>query len=154
MTELPAVTDRDVYITRSFAAPRDVVWKFWTEPERLAEWFGPAGVHTPIDRIAVELTEGGTWHLGMTDDASGELYPLSATFVRIDEPEYLELVIATASNGAIENVVLRLQSHDHGDPTRMTLHQGPFSPEHRDQTVEGWEQSFATLDTILEGAAA
>ena len=153
MSELPDVTDKDVYITRSFAAPRALVWKFWTEPERLTEWFGPAGVHTPVDRISVDLREGGTWYLGMTDDASGETYPLSATFVRIDEPEYLELVIATASNGAIENVVLRVQFHDHGDATRMTLHQGPFSPEHRDQTVEGWDQSFAKLDTILEGAA-
>lgn len=61
MTDLPAVTERDVYITRSFAAPRDIVWKFWTEPARLAEWFGPTGVHTPLDRIEVTLEEGGTW---------------------------------------------------------------------------------------------
>lgn len=154
MIDLPAVTDRDVYITRSFAAPRDVVWRFWTEPERLAEWFGPEGFHTPVDRIEVTLEEGGTWHLGMTENASGEVFPLSATFIRIDEPEYLELHIATASEGAIENVVLRIQFHDHGDTTRMTLHQGPFTPEHRDLTIEGWDQSFAKLDTAIEGAAS
>lgn len=154
MIDLPDVTDSDVYITRSFAAPRDVVWKFWTQPEHLAEWFGPAGIHTPVDRISVTLEEGGTWYLGMTDDATGDVYPLSATFVRIVEPEYLELVIATASEGAIENVTLRVQFHDHGNTTRMTLHQGPFSPEHRDQTIAGWDDSFAKLDTIFEGAAA
>lgn len=149
MTDLPAVTDRDVYITRSFAAPRDVVWKFWTEPARLAEWFGPAGFHTPLERIDVSLVEGGTWHLGMTADATGEVYPLSATFLRIIEPEYLELHIASASGGDIEDVTLRIQFHDHGETTRMTLHQGPFSPEHRDLTVEGWEQSFEKLDTLV-----
>lgn len=154
MIDLPDVTDRDVYITRSFAAPRDVVWKFWTQPEHLAEWFGPAGIHTPVDRISVALEEGGTWYLGMTDDATGDVYPLSATFVRIVEPEYLELAIATASDGQIENVTLRVQFHDHGDTTRMTLHQGPFSPEHRDQTLAGWDDSFAKLDTVFEGAAA
>lgn len=154
MTDLPAVTERDVYITRSFAAPREVVWKFWTEPERLAQWFGPTGFHTPLDRIDVSLVEGGTWHLGMTDDASGEVYPLSATFLAINEPEYLELHIASASNGEIEDVILRITFHDHGPTTRMTLHQGPFTPENRDLTIEGWEQSFITLDTILEGAAA
>lgn len=153
MTDLPAVTDRDVYITRSFAAPREIVWKFWTEPERLTQWFGPTGVHTPLERIDLELREGGTWYLGMTDDASGEIYPLSATFLKIEEPEYLELHIATASQGEIENVVLRIQFHDHGDSTRMTLHQGPFTPENRDLTIEGWEQSFEKLDTIFEGAA-
>lgn len=154
MTDLPAVTERDVYITRSFAAPRDIVWKFWTEPARLAEWFGPTGVHTPLDRIEVTLEEGGTWYLGMTDDASGELYPLSATFLKIEAPEYLEVHIATASQGEIEDVILRVQFHDHGESTRMTLHQGPFTPENRDLTVEGWEQSFAKLDAVFEGAAA
>ncbi|MBN9240448.1 MAG: hypothetical protein BGO97_12100 [Micrococcales bacterium 70-64] len=154
MTDLPAVTERDVYITRSFAAPRDIVWKFWTEPARLAEWFGPTGVHTPLDRIEVTLEEGGTWYLGMTDDASGELYPLSATFLKIRAPEYLEVHIATASQGEIEDVILRVQFHDHGETTRMTLHQGPFTPENRDLTVEGWEQSFAKLDAVFEGAAA
>jgi len=154
MTDLPAVTERDVYITRSFAAPRDIVWKFWTEPARLAEWFGPTGVHTPLDRIEVTLEEGGTWYLGMTDDASGELYPLSATFLKIQAPEYLEVHIATASQGEIEDVILRVQFHDHGETTRMTLHQGPFTPENRDLTVEGWEQSFAKLDAVFEGAAA
>lgn len=154
MTDLPAVTERDVYITRSFAAPRDIVWKFWTEPDRLAQWFGPTGFHTPIERIEVSLVEGGTWHLGMTSDASGDVYPLSATFLRIVEPEYLELHIASASNGEIEDVLLRIQFHDHGETTRMTLHQGPFTPENRDLTVEGWEQSFVTLDTVLEGAPA
>ena len=126
MTDLPAVTDRDVYITRSFAAPRATVWKFWTEPERLAEWFGPTGVHTPVERIDVELREGGTWHLGMTDNVSGE----------------------------IEDVILRIQFHDHGETTRMTLRQRPFTPENRNLTIEGWEQSFLTLDTIFEGATA
>lgn len=90
----------------------------------------------------------------MTDDASGELYPLSATFLKIDAPEYLEVHIATASQGEIEDVILRVQLHDHGGTTRMTLHQGPFTSENRDLTVEGWEQSFAKLDAVFEGAAA
>ena len=154
MTDLPAVTDRDVYITRSFAAPRALVWTFWTDPAHLAQWFGPEGVHTPLERIEVELREGGTWSLGMTDDASGELYPLTATFLTIDEPEYLELHIASAHDGDIEDVVVRIRFHDHGATTRMTLQQGPFTPELRDLTAAGWEQSFDKLDTILQGAAA
>ena len=154
MTDLPAVTDRDVYITRSFAARRELVWKFWTEPDHLALWFGPEGVHTPRERIEVELREGGTWTLGMTDDASGELYPLSATFLRVVEPEYLELHIASAHEGDIEDVILRVQFHDHGGTTRMTLHQGPFDEQARDLTTAGWNESFLKLDTILEGAAA
>ena len=154
MTDQPTVTDRDVYITRSFAAPRATVWKFWTEPERLAEWFGPAGIHTPVERIDVDLREGGRWNLGMTDDTSGEIFPLETTVLTAVEPEYLELHIASARGGEIEDVLLRITFHDHGATTRMTLHQGPFTPELRDQTADGWNQSFVKLDTILEGAAA
>jgi uncharacterized protein YndB with AHSA1/START domain len=148
----PEVTDRDVYITRSFAAPRDVVWKFWTEPQRLAEWFGPTGVHTPESNIDVDLRVGGRWDLGMTDDASGQLYPLSSRITKVVEGEYLEMVIEAASGGQIENVFLRVTFHDHGETTRMTLHQGPFTPEFRDMTTDGWVQSFAKLDAIFEGA--
>ena len=77
----PEVTDRDVYITRSFNAPIATVWKFWTEPERLAEWFGPVGIHTPLAKIDVDLKDGGHWNLVMTDDATGDEFPMSATIV-------------------------------------------------------------------------
>lgn len=153
MIDLPAVTDRDVYITRSFAAPRATVWKFWTEPERLAEWFGPDGIHTPVERIDVDLREGGIWNLGMTDDATGEVYPLSATITMAIEPEYLEMIVsAQASTGDLEDIMLRVQFHDHGNTTRMTLHQGPFTPEARDLTADGWNQSLERLHAIFEGA--
>jgi uncharacterized protein YndB with AHSA1/START domain len=155
MTDLiPAATDRDVYITRSFAAPREVVWKFWTDPQRLAEWFGPAGVHTPVENIDVGLEPGGRWDLGMTDDATGEVYPLSSRILKVIEGEYLEMHIEAASGGQIEDVILRVQFHDHGEITRMTLHQGPFTPEFRDLTIEGWDQSFLKLDAIFEGAGS
>jgi uncharacterized protein YndB with AHSA1/START domain len=155
MIELPPTTERDVYISRSFAAPRATVWKFWTEPARLAEWFGPTGIHTPLERIHVDLREGGAWNLGMTNDTTGEVYPLSATITKAVEPEYLEMVVsAQSSAGNLEEIVLRVQFHDHGDKTRMTLHQGPFTPEIRDLTADGWNQSFVRLTTIFEGAPA
>lgn len=144
-----------MHISRSFAAPRATVWKFWTEPARLAEWFGPTGIHTPVERIDVDLREGGAWKLGMTDDTTGEVYPLSATITKAVEPEYLEMVVsAQAHAGDLEEIVLRVQFHDHGDRTRMTLHQGPFAPEIRDLTADGWNQSFDRLTTIFEGAPA
>jgi uncharacterized protein YndB with AHSA1/START domain len=89
----------------------------------------------------------------MTDDSTEEIYPLSATVVKVVEPEYLEFLIVNASGGAIENVFLRVQFHDHGDTTRLTLHQGPFTDEMRDLTFEGWNQSFDKLDVIFEKAA-
>ncbi|MDQ1608345.1 MAG: hypothetical protein QOE16_1077 [Microbacteriaceae bacterium] len=149
------VTERDVYITRAFDAPRDVVWRFFTEPERIAAWFGPAGISTPVDTVTVELREGGRWELTMVDDATGAEYPLLGTIMTCIAPEYLEIVASAETGvGPIEDVVLRIQFHDHGDRTRITLHQGPFTDEQKEQTATGWEMSFVKLDKLFAEAGS
>jgi uncharacterized protein YndB with AHSA1/START domain len=152
MTEISPqdVTDRDVYITRAFDAPRDVVWKFWTEPELLSEWFGPTTTHVPVETVTVELRVGGRWELSMVDDETGQAYPVRGRITRCEPPEYLEITAnAESSEGDLENIVLRVQFHDHGDKTRVTIHQGPFTDEQRDMTAAGWELSFVKLDTVF-----
>jgi uncharacterized protein YndB with AHSA1/START domain len=152
MTEISAseVTDRDVFVTRAFDARREVVWKFFTQPELIAQWFGPTGITVPIDSVDVDLTVGGKWVLTMVDDASGEKYPIDGVIRVCEPPEYLEIGVgAQTAVGELENVTLRLQFHDHGGKTRVTLHQGPFTDEQREQTGAGWELSFVKLDAIL-----
>lgn len=145
---IPAVTDRDVYITRSFDAPIDVVWRFWTEPALLAEWFGPIGIGVDPSEVAIEVREGGPWNIAMRDEHG--VYPITATIVHAVEHEYLEMNMgAQTSQGDVEDVILRIQFHDHGDKTRITMHQGPFTPEFRDLTRDGWEQSFTKLDSVV-----
>jgi uncharacterized protein YndB with AHSA1/START domain len=152
--EIPVATDRDVFITRAFAAPRDVVWRFFTEPARLAQWFGPTGVHVDPESVAVELRPGGRWDLDMVDDETGQHYPVRTVITAVEPPEYLEGRLSARPNGEeeVEDVVLRLWFHDHGDRTRLTLHQGPFAPELRDQTAAGWELSFQKIDALVAAA--
>jgi len=151
---IPEVTDNDVYITRAFNAPIDVVWKFWTEPEGLAQWFGPATTHIDPATVQVELRPGGRWDLDMVDNESGDHYPIRSTIRVVKEGEYLEGVVhGDSSSGPVDDVVLRVWFHDHGDKTRITLHQGPFSPEFRDMTADGWEESFKKIDAIVGGVA-
>jgi uncharacterized protein YndB with AHSA1/START domain len=145
---LPAVTDRDVHITRSFAAPIGVVWDFWTKPELLAQWFGPHGITVDQDTVSVRAEAGGEWNLAM-HDADG-VYPIQAEVLIAAPPEYLEMRLqASTSEGRVDDVILRIQFHDHGETTRMTLQQGPFTPEFRDLTRDGWLQSFDKLDAII-----
>lgn len=61
--ETPAVVDRDFVISRTFDAPRDVMWKAWTEAEQLAKWFGPKGI--TIVSSKNDLRPGGVFHYGM-----------------------------------------------------------------------------------------
>ena len=55
--------DKEFVLTRTFDAPRDLVWKAWTEPKRLMEWWGPKGFK--MKAAKVDLRPGGTFHYGM-----------------------------------------------------------------------------------------
>ena len=145
---IPATTDRDVHITRSFAAPIQLVWDFWTKPELLAQWFGPHGITVDQSTISVVAEAGGTWNLAMHDEHG--VYPIEAEILIAAPPEYLEMRLkANTAQGDVDDVMLRIQFHDHGETTRMTLQQGPFTPEFRDLTRDGWLQSFDKLDAIV-----
>jgi uncharacterized protein YndB with AHSA1/START domain len=153
--DIPVATDADVFITRAFAAPREVVWKFFTEPEYLARWFGPSTVHVDPASVVIEATAGGSWDLDMVDNASGARYPIRTRLTVVIPPEYLEgTASADAQEGEIRDVTLRIWLHDHGGKTRMTLHQGPFEAAFRQPTYDGWMESFHKVDDILAGGAA
>jgi uncharacterized protein YndB with AHSA1/START domain len=146
----PEVSERDLLISRAFDAPRPTVWRFWTEPAHLGDWFGPPGVSVLPGSVRVELQEGGLWELTMVDAATRTAHPVRGRIVRVDPEEYLEIVMhAETAAGTADGVVLRVWFHDHGDRTRITLQQGPFLPELRDLTADGWLLAFSTLDTLL-----
>ena len=131
------------------------MWKFWTQPERLSAWFGPSDYHVPLDSVIIELEVGGRWQLAM-QNPDGERFPMIGTITEL-VPEELLVVTADAQTnglGDLEQVVLRVQFHDHGELTRITIHQGPFTPEQRTATETGWEQSFVALDSLFESSLA
>lgn len=147
--EIPTATDADVFLTRAFAAPRELVWRFFTEPELLASWFGPSSVHVDPSTVVVELEAGGRWELDMVDDETGEHYPIRFRVTSLVPGEYLEADEPSGDFGPGDLIRLRIWLHDHGDRTRLTLHQGPFTAEARDMTAEGWESSFQKIDARL-----
>ena len=59
-------------IARVFDAPRDLVWKVWTEPERLKHWWGPKGFK--IISCTVDLRPGGMFHYGMHTPDGREMW--------------------------------------------------------------------------------
>jgi uncharacterized protein YndB with AHSA1/START domain len=54
---------QEFVITRVFDAPRELVWKAFTEPQRMKEWWGPKGV--TITRSEMDLRPGGSYHYAM-----------------------------------------------------------------------------------------
>ena len=60
---MTATTSKDFVISRVFDAPRDLVWKAFTEPERMKEWWGPKGFTVIVSKM--DFRVGGTYLYGM-----------------------------------------------------------------------------------------
>src|SRR4051812_23002306 len=80
------VGDREIAITRVFDAPRDVVFKMWTEPQHLAQWWGPRGFSTTT--FSMDVKPGGVWRFVM-HGPDGVDYQNKITYVEVVEPQRL-----------------------------------------------------------------
>lgn len=80
------VVDREIIIERIFNAPRELVFKAWTEPEQLKQWYGPKT--WPVTLCKIDLRPGGIWHYCMTGP-NGEQAWGKAVYQEIVAPERL-----------------------------------------------------------------
>ena len=84
------VTVREIAVTRVYDAPRERVWRAWTEPAELARWWGKRGWSTPLSSIEMDVRPGGVFRLNSIAEADGRELPLDAVYRVVDEPERLE----------------------------------------------------------------
>jgi uncharacterized protein YndB with AHSA1/START domain len=90
MTDAPtATTARELTIRRVYDAPRELVWEAWTEPERLARWWGKRGWSTPVSTITMDVRPGGVFRLTSFSDDDGAAMPSDATYTEVVEGERL-----------------------------------------------------------------
>jgi uncharacterized protein YndB with AHSA1/START domain len=145
----PEPGDQHVLITRVFDAPRERVFRAWTDPDMVAAWYGPEQVETPRDRIHIDLRVGGRYELTMLLPGGGE-FAVGYEVVELVEPELLVLRSdPMPAMGMPDPAVLRLEFHDHGPKTRMTLRDGPYPTHGRDGAEAGWAAAFGSLEGLL-----
>jgi uncharacterized protein YndB with AHSA1/START domain len=87
----PAASSREFVISRVFDAPREMVWKAFTEAERLKHWWGPKGFKMLSCRV--DLRPGGTFHYGMQGPDGSEMWG-KWVFREIIKPERLTIVVS------------------------------------------------------------
>ena len=154
--------------TRLFAAPRELVWKAWTEANRLAAWFSPAG--TAVAHNSLDLRPGGIYHYGLrTPD--GEVYWGRWVFREIVEPERLVVIVSFSdeSGGVTRHPLgpdwplethstLTLIERDGG--TELVLEWTPWNATETELAAfaagaesmeQGWGGTFAQLEEYLAG---
>jgi uncharacterized protein YndB with AHSA1/START domain len=148
MSEVTA--GREVLITRVFDAPREEVFTAWTDPDAVAAWFGPAHLDTPREKVRIDLRVGGRYELTMVRPDTGAEFPIGYEIVELVEPELLVLRSDPMPEaGMHEPTVVRVELHDHGPKTRMTLTDGPMPAAGRDHAEAGWLGALDKLAALV-----
>ncbi|HEX3089328.1 MAG TPA: SRPBCC domain-containing protein [Ilumatobacteraceae bacterium] len=110
----------EVIITRTYDAPRALVFECMVTPEHLTHFWGPTGVSTPLEKITIDLKPGGVFETVMVNDADGAEYPTRGVYVEIDEPSKLVWSEPDVEGGMTTSVTFV----DLGDNrTEVTIHQ-------------------------------
>src|SRR5436190_14206965 len=83
--------DQEILITRIFDAPREKVFRAWTDPDEVAAWYGPEHFDTPRERIRIDVCVGGRWELTMIQHGSGAEFAIGYDILELVEPELIVL---------------------------------------------------------------
>jgi uncharacterized protein YndB with AHSA1/START domain len=156
-----AAGDREIALTRAFAAPRDLVFQAWTRPDLLRRWFGPHGHRLVV--CEVDLRVGGAWHF-VLEEPDGKRMRLHGIYREIVRPErlvYTERSECEAQVGSESLVTVTLVEHEGGTTVTSTVRFE--SPRIRDDLLdsgmrrgiaEGYERLDAALSTPDDAALA
>lgn len=155
MTDLYAPNERTLVVDRVLDAPRDAVWRCWTEPELLKQWYCPKPWHVP--EADLDVRPGGRFNTRMAGP-DGERIDVSGCFLEVVAGErlvftdaYTEGFIPAPSHFMTGFVVLEDAP---GGRTRQRWGARHSSPDKANEHLEmGFEQGWNTATDQLEDLA-
>ena len=108
--------DRELLITRLLNAPRELVFKVWTDPRHVARWWGPNGFTNTVHEM--EVKPGGVWRLTM-HGPDGVDYPNKIVFRQVVKPELL--VYSHGDENDPEQFEVTVNFVQKGQKTELTM---------------------------------
>lgn len=157
-SDAASTADREIVITRTFDAPRELVWEAMTNPEHVVNWWGPNGFSTTIEKM--DLRVGGVWKHVM-HGPDGTDYPNKSVFTEIVKPERIKYSHGGSKKGGPAAQFEATWTFETvGKQTRVTLHQLYPTAADRDMIVktygaiEGGKQTLARLADYLPNMEA
>ncbi len=148
MATLDAKAETTLQLTRTFAAPREKVFRAWTDPEEVKKWFHPPGYETPSAEI--DLRVGGKYRLGMRKLPDGEVFYLSGTYREVRRPERLVYTWQWEAEPELGATLVTVEFHDRGGSTEIVLTHELFPTEKaRQEHEQGWSGGLDNLGKIL-----
>ena len=164
--ELSKMSDQDFVISRTFDAPRDVMWKAWTEPERMGQWFGPKGV--TIFHSKNDLRPGGVYLYGMRTPDGKDMWG-KWTYREITKPQRMVFVnsFSDKDRGVTRHplnkdwpleMLTTIEFAEDKGKTTVTVRWSPLNAteaerntfnSNRDGMKQGWTGTFEKLEAYL-----
>ncbi len=151
--EITLPTDREIVITRSFDAPRELVWDAHTRPALVRRWLlGPPGWEMPVCEI--DLRVGGKYRYEWVDKGRGKSMGMGGIFTEVTKPERIGSKEKFDDDWTMGETVNTQVFAEKGGKTHMVLTVQYASKEARDGAAksgmtDGMEAGYARLDEVL-----
>jgi len=145
-----STADREISITRFFDAPRELMWKVWTEPNHIAHWWGPKGFTNTIH--AMDVKPGGVWDFIM-HGPDGVDYPNKVYYHEVKKPKRLFYDHGKPGESSYFQVTVTFENA--GGKTKLTMTMLFTTAEERNLVaekygaVEGLKQNMEKLSEYL-----
>jgi uncharacterized protein YndB with AHSA1/START domain len=142
----PFAPQGELVLTRTFDAPRDLVFKLWTEKEHLEKWWGPAGFTTTVHEN--EVRPGGASYYTMRGP-DGNDYPFRGKYLEVVPPEKL-VTIGAIHEGTDQQVWTETLFTERGAKTHVRIHQlYSFESFASKGAPIGWSMQLDRLEKYL-----
>ena len=142
-----------IAITRIFEAPRERIWREWTERERFADWFGGSECVIPLATVSMDVRPGGSWRATMFCDDGRREIQWHGEYHEVVEPERLVLTFSDQpGETAFELVTVVLADLGDGRTEMLFEQRGRMSAEEYERAGQGWSTFFDRMAGRLSGA--
>jgi uncharacterized protein YndB with AHSA1/START domain len=123
-------TDREILLTRTFEAPRAVVFDAWTNAQHVKHWWDPSGV--PLSSCEIDLRPGGSFR--WVNSAHGEEHSFAGVYREITPPERLVFTVQIFPSSPA--AITKLMFTEDGSRTKLTMRIECASIEDRDALLQ------------------
>jgi uncharacterized protein YndB with AHSA1/START domain len=147
----PDPAEEGLTINRVFDAPREQVWKEWTEPERFADWYGGGEAEVPVSSVTMDVREGGAWRATMF--YGGREIQWKGEYQEVVEPERLVFSVSDQpGDDAYELVIVVLTDLGDGRTEMLFQQRGHMTPAQYERAGQGWSGFFDRMAEHLADA--
>jgi uncharacterized protein YndB with AHSA1/START domain len=153
MSEQFEMAERTIVIERELDAPRELVWRVWTDPDEVTKWWGPKHFTTPREKIEFDLRTGGVCRMTMVGP-DGVEYANDGHFGVVEPPERLSFAQETTDNPMIESGETTVEFIDLGeDRTKLVVTSRMICAEQLIPMAQaGWSSQLDKLERLLRNA--